>query len=46
MVCELGVSYKTSKKVWLFESRSLTNIQKEDVYTSMIKIYLDSKENN
>jgi len=30
----------------LFESKELTNIQKEDLFTSIIKIYLDSKENN
>ena len=30
----------------LFESKQLTNIQKEDLFTSIMKIYLDSKENN
>ena len=30
----------------LFESKELTNIQKEDLFTSIMKIYLDSKENN
>lgn len=29
----------------LFESKELTNIQKEDLFTSIMKIYLDSKEN-
>lgn len=28
----------------LFESKELTNIQKEDLFTSIMKIYLDSKE--
>ena len=30
----------------LFESKELTNIQKEDLFTSIMKIYLDSKGNN
>ena len=30
----------------LFESKELTNMQKEDLFTSIMKIYLDSKENN
>lgn len=30
----------------LFESKELTNIQKEDLFTSIMKTYLDSKENN
>lgn len=30
----------------LFESKELTNIQKEDLFTSIMKIYLDSRENN
>ena len=30
----------------LFESKELTNVQKEDLFTSIMKIYLDSKENN
>lgn len=28
----------------LFESKELTNIQKEDLFTSIMKIYLDLKE--
>lgn len=28
----------------LFESKELTNIQKDDLFTSIMKIYLDSKE--
>lgn len=28
----------------LFESKNLTNIQKEDLFTSIMKIYLDSKD--
>lgn len=28
----------------LFESKKLTNIQKEDLFTSIMKIYLDSKD--
>ena len=28
----------------LFESKELTNIQKEDLFTSIMKIYLDSKD--
>ena len=28
----------------LFESKELTNIQKEDLFTSIMKIYLNSKE--
>lgn len=30
----------------LFESKNLTNIQKEDLFASIMKIYLDAKENN
>lgn len=30
----------------LFGSKELTNTQKEDLFTSIMKIYLDSKENN
>lgn len=30
----------------LFSSKELTNTQKEDLFTSIMKIYLDSKENN
>ena len=29
----------------LFESKELTNIQKEDLFTSIMKIYINSKEN-
>lgn len=28
----------------LFESKELTNIQKEDLFTSIMKIYIDSKD--
>ena len=28
----------------LFESKELTNTQKEDLYTSIMKIYIDSKD--
>ena len=28
----------------LFESNELTNLQKEDLFTSIMKLYLDSKE--
>ena len=28
----------------LFSSKELTNIQKDDLFTSIMKIYLDSKE--
>lgn len=28
----------------LFESKELTNIQKDDLFTSIMKIYLDSKD--
>lgn len=28
----------------LFDSKELTNIQKDDLFTSIMKIYLDSKE--
>lgn len=28
----------------LFESKGLTNVQKEDLFTTIMKIYLDSKE--
>ena len=28
----------------LFESKELTNIQKGDLFTSIMKLYLDSKE--
>ena len=30
----------------LFGSKELTSVQKEDLFTSIMKIYLDSKENN
>ena len=30
----------------LFESKKLTNIQKEDLFASIMKIYLDAKDNN
>ena len=30
----------------LFESKEITNEQKEELFTSIMKIYLDSKENN
>lgn len=30
----------------LFASKELTNIQKEDLFVSIIKVYLASKENN
>ena len=30
----------------LFTSKELTNIQKEDLFVSIMKVYLASKENN
>lgn len=30
----------------LFESKKLTNIQKEDLFAAIMKIYLDAKDNN
>ncbi len=56
MYSELGQKVKSLRKrrvlkqddlaKVLFESEKLTNTQKEDLFTSIMKIYLDSKDSN